>query len=366
MADVVGATDGLIQGLTAATTTQGLYPTSHPRVQEAVGRLADAIATALTARRQGEITLLVVDRELAVDGEPWHRASLHCASLVRVLSRMGVERLTLAAGITTDELEGLLSGLSGRRPLAGSTNAVIGRIALSDGEGTELDTEELTSLEGCLDGLRGALEVLTVEADGAMRLERSVWQLIEATAREDRAFTLLSSLRSHTDHLYRHAINTCLYALFLARALGIEGGALHDLAIGALLHDIGLLEVPTELLGRRGRLSAEERQRLERHCERGATKLAGMSGVPSLAVLVAYEHHLHWNGQGGFPEPGRRPGLASQITAVADGWDCLMGWGSVIPGQTRLRFASDGLRRRAGSALSPVLVEGFLSLVAAA
>ena len=51
--------------------------------------------------------------------------------------------------------------------------------------------------------------------------------------------------------------------------------------------------------------------------------LCGAEGVPDLAVLVAYEHHLRWDNRPSYPLCERQPNLASQITAVADTWDAM-------------------------------------------
>ena len=76
------------------------------------------------------MTLLVVDDELAIDGEPWHRASVHCSRLIRAFDRVSVERLTFSAGATADEVESLLAGLVGSGDLdIGVSWAAIGGLA---------------------------------------------------------------------------------------------------------------------------------------------------------------------------------------------------------------------------------------------
>jgi len=365
MPDIVGTTDNLILGLTRATTSRALYPPSHPKVQGTVDEVCEALEAALDARSSHEITLLVVDDELAVDGEPWHRASVHCSRLVRAFERVAIERLTFSAKAGPEEIEGLFAGMVGRGDLDTTENIVLGKILGVGSSGDKsVDGEFLASLEGCMDGVQQAMGVLTLDADGAAKLERSVWQLIEATTREGRAFALLATLRSRDDYLYRHAINVCLHAIHLARAIGIQGEVLQDLGVAALLHDIGLEEMPDELLGRRGQLSDEQRSLLRRHPELGAAKLAGIHGLPQLTVVVAYEHHRYSDGSGGFPDVAGKPNLASQITAVADSWDNLVGMcAPTFSQREKLRFATNGLRRRSGSVLSPFLVESFVTLM---
>jgi response regulator RpfG family c-di-GMP phosphodiesterase len=91
--------------------------------------------------------------------------------------------------------------------------------------------------------------------------------------------------------------------------------------------------------------------------------LAGIEGVPTLPVLVAYEHHMGWSGTGGYPTASKPPNLASQITAVADTWDTLLqARGPLVPGARTARAART-LDRLAGELLHPDLVRVFLELV---
>src|SRR6185503_5987974 len=75
-----------------------------------------------------------------------------------------------------------------------------------------------------------------------------------------------------------------------------------------------------------GRLTEAGWDLVKSHTELGAAMLAGMEGVPPIAVQVAYEHHLRWDGQPSFPERarGRYPSFASQLVAVADSYDTMV------------------------------------------
>ena len=93
--------------------------------------------------------------------------------------------------------------------------------------------------------------------------------------------------------------------------------------------------------------------------------LAGMEGVPALAVQVAYEHHLRWDGGPSFPEAarGRMPGFGSQIVAVADTYDtmiCSRGLTGAAARDAALRV----WKVRSGTWLDPLLVSHFVLLVA--
>jgi response regulator RpfG family c-di-GMP phosphodiesterase len=137
-----------------------------------------------------------------------------------------------------------------------------------------------------------------------------------------------------------------LATLRLARALRVEGRALEDLALAGLLHDVGYLEAAGA-----GEIPA---QRRILHPLRGAARLAALEGIPDVAVLVAYEHHLRFDAEPNYPPMTvrRKPIVAARVVAVADTWETLRSQGESRPAE-----ALAVLRSRAGTFLDPALVE---------
>jgi hypothetical protein len=435
----------LLQSLAAVANARTLYPAGHPRVLHALGQLERDLAAGF-ATGTGEVTLLVVDEELVVAGEAMPNTILAAQSLVRALHRLGIERLTLAQGVSRDELDALLGALAGQRPPRPSPHVILGRVVVAEvspgargdggGAGRDAEAETVTgagsgagrgaganvatgtgagsiaaagsaagssgasgasSLGGSgsasphaaaagadeagrdlagdlgsltelpIDGLEAGLALLRTDLrEGFRRLDRLVWQLMEATSRESRALVLLAEMRGHHDRLFRHAVNVSLWTLGFARALDLDAGAHHDLALAGLLHDVGLLELPPELVFSRGARSEPQRRLLQTHPVRGAIRLAGIPDMPTLPILVAYEHHVRHDGQGGYPSLRRRPDFAARLVAVVDTWDMLHAATAGHPTPNRRRWVAEGLRQRAGTLLDPELVTRFLELLAAA
>ncbi len=365
-----GSLAPLLIGLATAIHTRALYPRAHPMVASAAGEALRALGAALRERQAGEITLLVVDQDLVVDERPLRGAAFYPRTVVRALSRRGVQRLTLAAGLDLDELAQLLDGLSGAGALGGSAHVVLGRLELAAdagrgaGEPGSAAGSDLLS-ERQIDLAEEAYLRFGADPRGSVELlDRLVWELIEGLASSRRSLLLLGPLRGYDQRLFVHSINCSLLAMAQARGLGIQGSPLHEIGLAALLHDIGKLELPPALLRKAERFSDREWEIVRLHPELGAARLAGIPGVPGLAVLVAYEHHLRWDGKANYPPvpPGRQPSFGSQMTAVADTYDELVaarGGGGSIEQAARAVW-----RERAGTYLDPFLVGDFVLMVA--
>jgi hypothetical protein len=367
-----GSLAPLLVGLATAIHTRALYPRPHPMVSGTAAEALKALDAALRERGSDEITLLVVDQDLVVDEHPLRGAALYPRTVVRALARRGVQRLTLAGGLELEELVRLLDGLAGTGALTGSAHVVLGRLALAGEAGSG-------AKEAGVDGERGdalserqvdlAQEAyLRIGADprGSVELlDRLVWELMEGLASSTRSLLLLGPLRDFDQRLFVHSINCSLLAMAQAGGLGIQGSPLHEIGLAALLHDVGKLGLPRALLHKVGRFNEREWEIVRLHPELGAAQLSGIPGVPALAVLVAYEHHLRWDAKPNYPPlaRGRQPSFASQITAIADTYDDFVaarGGGS----QPAEQAARAVWRERAGTYLDPFLVGDFVLMVA--
>ena len=107
-------------------------------------------------------------------------------------------------------------------------------------------------------------------------------------------------------------------------ALGIDGQLLHDIGLAAMLHDMGKLFLPEEVLTKPGKLDEKEWELMKLHPVRGAQYLLSTPGVPQLAVITAYEHHMNYD-LSGYPQvpQGWRQHLCSQMTTISDFFDAL-------------------------------------------
>ena len=116
-----------------------------------------------------------------------------------------------------------------------------------------------------------------------------------------------------------HAHNVAALSMGLARSSGIATALGLDLGVAALVHDLGKLLLPHEVMARELELAGDELELIFDHPRIGLAALLRNSQMPPLAAIVAYEHHLNYNGTG-YPRLARprRPYPAARLVTVAD------------------------------------------------
>jgi HD-GYP domain-containing protein (c-di-GMP phosphodiesterase class II) len=372
--DATGAEE-LVQQLNAALNARTLYPADHPRVGEAVERLLTTLARELDARGQDEVTLLLVGEELVADHQALRRRGVQLQAFGETLRRRGLEGLTLLRGLDREECHRFLDGMAAGLPAA-SDHIIAGRLratVAADGSegllpgadgGGEARGARILSAAGLEEGRAAFVRLRSDRLAGVAALEKLVWELMDSLVTSADEFYPLAPLRDHDELTYLHSVNVSLLVLAMGRAYGYQGQLLHDMGVAALLHDLGKLSVPAELLTRPGPLDEEEWKLMKLHPELGALHICELEVTSRLPTLVAYEHHLRYDGKPNYPplSTPRAPILASRMTSVADNYDAMTG--RVQPRALSHAEALEMLRHRAGSYLDPVLVEGFCTMFA--
>ncbi len=135
----------------------------------------------------------------------------------------------------------------------------------------------------------------------------------------------LSDIRTYDDYTFSHSCNVCVLSLLTGITLGYTEPKLKELGIGALLHDIGKIQVSKELLNKRGELSPEEYAEIQKHAAYGFEILRAYDDIPLLSAHIAFQHHERWDGKG-YPRGLNQEQIHeyARIVAVADVYDALL------------------------------------------
>jgi response regulator RpfG family c-di-GMP phosphodiesterase len=155
-----------------------------------------------------------------------------------------------------------------------------------------------------------------------------------------------------------HSRRTAAISVRIGRAVGLTPGELHDLKLAALLHDLGLLMLPTHLVEVQEVLERESYIAVQNHSRLGATLLEPFAFLRTASVFIAH-HHERWDGTG-YPYGIRGPfiPLGARILSVADTYDAIKvpsAADSAIKSLIALRI----LRVASGTQFDPELVEAF-------
>jgi HD-GYP domain-containing protein (c-di-GMP phosphodiesterase class II) len=158
-----------------------------------------------------------------------------------------------------------------------------------------------------------------------------------------------------------HSTRLAEWGLRVARDLDVPESCMHDLEMGALLHDIGKIGVPDNILNKPGRLTPEEFEVVKRHPEFGWTVIRKLPGLEQTSLYVLH-HHENFDGTG---YPARLKGseipIGSRIVSVIDAFDAMV---SSRPYRKGLPLA-EAIRRlheSSGTQFDPVVIRSFVPI----
>ena len=143
----------------------------------------------------------------------------------------------------------------------------------------------------------------------------------------------LSLGRNLDDSISNHSLAVCTIAMLIGQTLGYDIKTLHELAAGALLHDIGLLQLPRHLRHMSSPLSGDDLTAFQQHPRIGAIMIEAQRDFPQIVRCIAAEHHVSPDGRGYPTETSAGyTAEASRIVMVADRYDELLtGFGGFRP-----------------------------------
>ena len=365
--------EDLLRRMASGVRNSTLYAADHPLVARNMAGLTAVLAT--LHQHQSSIAVGIVGNDLVVADTPMHKLSATMTELIKKLKDNKVERIAFERGVTHDELTTLLQNLARLGSRSGdadkdlSTPHVrVGRLKSDDTKKQDGLASDIAAIRQMYSNAVAAAEVAWESAategipDAPAALE-TVDGLADAVTQNRTALMALTAMRNYDNYTFTHMVNVSFLAMAQARALGIDGKLLREFGMSALMHDIGKVRTPKEILNKPGKLTDDEFEIMRYHVVDGAEILRRTPEIPTLGPIVAFEHHLRLDNSG-YPRSAKRDSmnLGSMLCAISDVYDAMRSQRAYQQAHPTDRIVAV-LKRNEGSQLDPHLVRRFVQIL---
>jgi HD-GYP domain-containing protein (c-di-GMP phosphodiesterase class II) len=360
----------------ATVINMQLYAPDHPQAERYLLSTFNTLKGLL--RIIPEVTLMLVGHDFVVNNNPVPVERLDLVNFCHRLRNCGIERLTFLHGLREGDFQQFVRELAGKNEnsIRSRPGIKIGKVelrvkssAISGCEGPAADkNEKIQPIRKIRDGKLHEIKELYHTARRHKRIDiRGVDDIIKAFVQ---GFTyginplgLMASLKSSDEYTFTHVVNVCILTMGQAEALGFEGNHLYQIGVASMLHDVGKLFIPEEIINKPGKLTDEERLVIETHTIKGARYLLRIDNIPKLAVLGAIEHHIRFDGTG-YPSfgSGWKTNIVSQMITISDVFDALRSrrvYSEPKPQDLIYKI----LKEEKGKTFNPFLVNNFFKII---
>ena len=373
MSDPVRFLTSFVQSL----STMALYAEKHPARERAVDRSFEVLRELQLLDSRPQFTFL---GEETVYGQISLREMRDWEWAAR-LGNAGVQRLEFEPDVTRDEYEEFLE-------------EVLARLALTAIDTSEMRTTRRTTIKFGPIGVRGesrevrpsaaatdavsafitlheeaaAIEWMHEEVSQRGNLplaeaETVVRSLSLAMHSESQMLIPLLEMRQFDEYTTTHSLNVSVLTMALAEFLELSAREVRGFGVAGLLHDLGKVRVPLDILNKPGKLTDEERAVMQSHTIEGARIIITSDRELDLAAAVAYEHHIMINGSG-YPRCHfhRDCHQGSKLVHVCDVYDALRTNRPYRHAWEADRVL-DFIEKRSGADFEPTIAEAFVRMM---
>ena len=182
----------------------------------------------------------------------------------------------------------------------------------------EIKKEAKKTIHNIMDDVRFGKQIETV------KVENVVSKMVKSIFRNQDALLSMGRLKKLDEYTYMHSMTVGILMIAFGKHLGLDKQTLHEIGIGAMLHDIGKMHIPQELLVSDKKLNDDEYEIIKEHVVHSRTELEKTDGIPSVSIQIAAQHHERIDGSG-YPEglKGDEISIFGRAAAIADVYDAM-------------------------------------------
>ncbi len=359
------AYEQILNFVAGALKAKTLYPSDHPAFRKSIGSLLQALQV---FHKQGkEITVGVAEDTLVCEDFASYNLPNALQELLEFLQKIEINAIHFQPGLTPEELiqwvEVFDSPEAEQRKGDWVADELVMRgvthilVALVTPDAGKVYGEALTYVGSLFGELRMGEIPRPDKAKGV------VSAMNRCLNKNPSALIGLSMIKSYDNYLFNHSVNVAILSLALANALDLKDPLLSAVGLGGLLHDLGKIRVPKEILQKPGKLAPSEWELMKQHSTHSYEIIMEMGTLQETTSRCALEHHVQYDLKG-YPNlgPGNRPSPFSHIVAIADCYDAITTL-RVYQNQHGPREALLLMDKLAGSKLDPHYFERFVTML---
>ena len=212
-----------------------------------------------------------------------------------------------------------------------------------------------------------AEKINTQRQAGVRKLKRIVQNMVDILSDDESVLIGMSTMRDYDDYTYTHSVNVAILSLCLGKRIGLSRISLSHLAICGLVHDLGKLGIPKEVLNKPGKLTDEEFKEIQTHPIKSVNqiiKLRAPADLKSKILLPPFEHHLKYD-LSGYPQVRniKSVSLFGRIITIADVYDALTSPRIYRPEANSPDRALEIMLKGSGKDFDPILLKVFINML---
>lgn len=362
----------ILSAIARARRTAALFGAEHPVVLETMSE-AHAVITQLLANRSS-LRFSIYEDAFFVENTVLLEESLQLSPMLLEMRQREIGMIELHTALELTELRSLVEvlNLPGAevRSRGGAASALekLGVHHITVGPAGP-PREDLNLNVDPREAYRAALQVvdeLSFQASRDVPLELRKARLVlnsllDIIAQDRVALLGVSALKNYDEDTAHHSVNVSVLSLLTGGQFELSRIAMTTLGLAALLHDIGKMRVPLDILAKAGKLTPEEQATVQRHTLYGAHILRNLPGLARLAMVVAFEHHANYD-LSGYPRITAKkvPHILTRIVQVADFYDAATSSRRVYHRAMLPTEAMKFILDRAGKIFDPTVAKVFL------
>ena len=316
--------DNILKNINAALKSKKLYPPGHPSIAAPVNKALTLLLDELKTRNNLAVALvneaLIYEEDIVPDAEKLY------VDILQQMADKNVDAIIFEKGVSLKELSTLFDILSGPTMQGAELQGEMHSKGVIHVTLKSVPIGKKNILEiynGAVEVVKDVMtEIRMGKIPKSEPVNNIVNEMTESVLSDPNAMIGLTMIKNYDNYLYNHSVNVSIMSLSLARFMGLSAEQVHDVGVGALLHDVGKTGVSEQIIRKPGGLSSEEWEKIKEHPQLGSNIIKRMEGVNEAVGRVIFEHHIKYD-HSGYPQTTSSLHPLSQIVTVCDAYDAL-------------------------------------------